>query len=99
MKKTTTQLLAISASLFIAGGASAKPSVSLDTCMTFDGRDILVNADCVSKLIADDPEFKSAERVIVDSAAVHSAEYATATLRFYPKEMRIDVVAHRDPKN
>lgn len=54
-----------------------------------------VNSQCMASKISQNIEFREMQLNLVDEA-VEAQDNAMATMKFYPQQMLIEIVAHRD---
>jgi hypothetical protein len=90
MRKVVTALLL--SSLFGIAHAETDKSQLFD-CM--DNETFELNSQCIANNIDSNVAFRDAQTTIINTAS-ESSEYVSATMKFYPEQMLIEIVAHRD---
>ncbi|MCV2886631.1 pyridine nucleotide transhydrogenase [Aestuariibacter sp. AA17] len=82
-------------SLLFAHTASAQnPQNQLFDCVNASSFEI--NSQCLEAKISQNIQFQHIQSQITEKASMTQGDKAMATMTFYPNEMRIDIVAHRD---
>lgn len=90
MRKLSALILFVSiGSIAHAQAEQTKAFDCVDT-KTFE-----VNSQCMADRIGDNVEFRDMQLKIVNNAT-NNDKNVMATMKFYPKDMLIEVVAHRD---
>ena len=85
-------VLALLVSIGSIAHAQAEQSKTFD-CL--DGKTFEVNSQCMADKIGNNIEFRDMQQKIVNSAT-NNDENVMATMKFYPRDMHIEIVAHRD---
>lgn len=62
-------------------------------CM--DANSFELNSQCMASTIDTNPAFLKAQAKMTQKAS-ESSDYVMATMKFYPRENRIEIVAHKD---
>lgn len=90
MRKVVTAIMLAA----ICGVAHAESDKNqLFECM--DTKTFEMNSQCVADNISSNMAFREVQTKITQQAD-NSSEYVMATMKFYPKQMRIEIVAHKD---
>ena len=85
----------------IALGMGTAAHVQADQQKAFDCLDkqtFEINSQCMADRISQNVSFKSMQSNITETASMQS-DSVMATIKYYPKEGIIEVVAHRDALN
>ncbi len=87
----------ITASLFILA-LGATTHANADQTNAFECMDktsFEIDSQCMSNKISQNMEFRDMEMTIANQASSNDAN-ALATIKFYPQQMLIEVIAHRE---
>ena len=90
MRKVVSAL--VLSTLFGIAHAETEQNQLFD-CM--DKETFELNSQCIANNIDSNVAFRDAQTKIITTAS-ESSEYVSATMKFYPEKMLIEVVAHRD---
>ncbi len=89
MVKRTISAVVVSVSM----ATSALAADNAFDCM--DAKSFEINSQCLQQQIDTNIEFKQSQQTMVADMQMQS-DYAMATMRFYPEQMTIEIIAHRD---
>lgn len=90
MRKVVTAIM-LSAIMSVAHAES--DNNQLFDCM--DTKTFEMNSQCMADQIANNMTYREAQSQLIQHAS-DSSDLVLATMKFYPKQMRIEVIAHKD---